>query len=260
VLIDAGRAYGDVRVPQITVLFWVIKALSTAFGESTSDYLVNTISPIPAVLLGFVCFAAAMVIQFRMRRYVAWAYWLAVMMVGVFGTMVADVLHVGFGVPYALSASAFAILLVANFVVWRRVERTLSIHSIDSVRRETFYWLAVVATFALGTAAGDLAAVGLQFGYLLAAIVFAAAIAVPAIGFATRLLNPVLAFWMAYVLTRPLGASLADWFGKPTSLGGMGVGSGPVSLVLLMAIAGLVAYLSVSRVDVQTRLSELSRS
>jgi uncharacterized membrane-anchored protein len=241
------------RVPEVTVFFWLIKALSTAMGESTSDYLVNTINPVVAVLLGFVGFAAAMAIQFAMRRYVAWAYWLAVVMVGVFGTMVADVLHVGFGVPYVLSAALFALLLATNFLVWWRVEGTLSIHSIDTSRREIFYWLAVVFTFALGTALGDLVAVDLRLGYFLSAILFAVAILIPALGYATRIFTSVFAFWFAYVLTRPLGASLADWLGKPTRLGGLGIGNGIVSLALTVVIAAFVAYLSVSKRDVQDR-------
>ena len=164
VVADTARAVRRLRVPEITVLFWVIKGLSTAMGESTSDYLVNAMSPVIAVLLGFVGFVVAIVIQFSMRRYVAGAYWLAVVMVGVFGTMVADVLHVGFGVPYALSTPLFAAVLAANFVAWKRVEGTLSIHSIDTARREVFYWIAVVSTFALGTALGDLSAVTLHLG------------------------------------------------------------------------------------------------
>jgi uncharacterized membrane-anchored protein len=239
------------RVPEVTALFWIIKGLSTAMGESTSDYLVNTINPVVAVLIGFAGFVVAMVIQFSRRRYVAWAYWLAVVMVGVFGTMVADVLHVGFGVPYEVSASVFALLLALNFVVWRRVEGTLSIHSIDTSRREVFYWLAVIATFALGTAVGDLTAVDFHLGYFFSAVLFAALIAVPAIGFATRVFNPVLAFWFAYVLTRPLGASVADWWGKPKSFGGLGIGNGVVSLALTLVIAILVVYLSFSKSDVQ---------
>ncbi len=247
----ADRTDDLLRVPEITAYFWIVKALSTAMGESTSDYLVTTINPVVAVLVGFVGFAVAMAIQFSMRRYVAWAYWLAVVMVGVFGTMVADVLHVGFGVPYEFSTAVFAVVLALNFVVWRRVEGTLSIHSIDSVRREIFYWVAVIATFALGTAVGDLTAVDLHLGYFLSAIVFAVAIAVPAIGYATRAFNAVFAFWFAYVLTRPLGASVADWLGKPKQVGGLGIGNGVVSLVLTAVIVGVVAYLSVSKVDVQ---------
>jgi len=254
----AGGAVGrststlrQLRVPEITVLFWVIKGLSTAMGESTSDYLVNAMSPVVAVLLGFVGFAVAMIIQFSMRRYVAGAYWLAVVMVGVFGTMVADVLHVGFGVPYALSTPLFAAALAANFVVWKRVEGTLSIHSIETTRREVFYWIAVVSTFALGTALGDLSAVTLHLGYLGASVVFAIAITVPGIGFRAGLFNPVFAFWVAYVLTRPLGASLADWLGKPQAVGGLGIGSGIVALALTALILALVVYLSISRADVQ---------
>lgn len=241
----------ELRVPQITVFFWAAKGLSTAMGEATSDYLVNGISPVIAVLIGFAAFAIAMALQFSRMRYVAWAYWLAVVMVGVFGTMVADVLHVGFGVPYVVSTIVFAVLLVLVFVVWRAVEGTLSIHTVDSPRREVFYWLAVIATFALGTAAGDLAAVVVHLGYFGSALVFAGVILIPALGFAARKFNAVFAFWFAYVVTRPLGASLADGFGKPVSVGGLGVGSGLVALILTLFIFGIVVYLSVSRVDVQ---------
>lgn len=226
-------------------------------GESTSDFLVTAITPVVAVLIGFIGFTVAMALQFSMRRYVAWAYWLAVVMVGVFGTMVADVLHVAFHVPYVASASLFAVVLALNFLVWRRREGTLSIHSIDSGRREVFYWTAVVATFALGTALGDLTAVTLHLGYFLSAILFAAAaFAVLAIGHATRIFGPVFAFWFAYVLTRPLGASVADWLGKPAEVGGLGIGSGLVALVLTIAIAVLVVYLSITKKDLQ-RVSRL---
>jgi uncharacterized membrane-anchored protein len=253
-MVPAGhRISGALRVPEVTAFFWIIKALSTAMGESTSDYLVNTINPVVAVLVGFVGFCVAMAIQFSMRRYLAWAYWLAVVMVGVFGTMVADVLHVGFGVPYEISASVFAFLLALNFFVWWRVSGTLSIHSIDTFRREVFYWLTVVATFALGTALGDLTAIDFHLGYFLSAIVFAGAIAVPAIGYATRLFGSIFAFWFAYVLTRPLGASVADWLGKPTKVGGLGIGNGLVSVVLTAVIVVLVVYLSITKADVQRR-------
>ncbi|HYS41773.1 MAG TPA: hypothetical protein VEO01_39660 [Pseudonocardiaceae bacterium] len=241
------------RVPEITASFWIIKALSTALGESTSDYLVHVLSPVVAVGLGFVGFVVSLIVQFSMRRYVAWAYWFAVAMVGVFGTMAADVLHVGFGVPYIASTVLYAIVLAAVFVTWRRTEGTLSIHSIDTVRREAFYWAAVVATFALGTAAGDMTAVTLHLGYTLSIVLFAVAILVPCAGYRWLRWNSILAFWFAYVLTRPLGASVADWLGKPTDLGGLGVGGGPVSLVLALLIAGFVTYLSVTRRDVQRR-------
>jgi uncharacterized membrane-anchored protein len=246
-----GMSLRTLRVPEITAFFWIIKALSTAMGESTSDYMVHAMAPVAAVIIGFVSFAIAMAIQFGMRRYVAWSYWLAVVMVGVFGTMVADVLHVGFDVPYAASAALFAVALAAIFVFWQRVEKTLSIHSIDTARREIFYWLTVVTTFALGTAVGDLTATTLHLGYFLSAILFAVIIAIPAIGYLWLGMNPILAFWFAYVVTRPLGASTADWLGKRTNLGGLGIGSGLVAVIFTLAISGFVAYLSVTRRDVR---------
>lgn len=242
---------GTLRVPEITVYFWIIKAMTTAMGESTSDYAVHAISPVVAVLFGFVAFVAALALQLAMRRYVAWAYWLAVMMVGVFGTMAADVLHVGFGVPYVVSSAIYAVALAAVFLTWNRTERTLSIHTVNTARRELFYWAAVVATFAMGTAVGDLTAVTLHFGYLLSAIMFALLIAIPAIGYRWLGWNPILAFWCSYVLTRPLGASVADWLGKPKSLGGLGWGDGPVAFALTGMIAVLVGYLAGTRRDVQ---------
>jgi len=244
---------GALRVPEITAYFWIIKALSTALGESTSDYLVHAINPVAAVGVGFVGFVAALWLQLSVRRYIAWAYWLAVVMVGVFGTMAADVLHVGFGVPYIASSVFYAIALAAVFTSWYLTERTLSIHVIDTLRRELFYWAAVVATFAMGTAVGDLTAVTFKLGYDHSILLFAAMIAVPAIGFRWLRWNAVFAFWFAYVVTRPLGASVADWIGKPKHVGGLGVGDGPVSLTLAVAIACLVAYLAVTRKDVQGR-------
>jgi uncharacterized membrane-anchored protein len=242
---------GALRVPEITAWFWLVKGLSTAVGESTSDFLVHQIHPVPAVLSGFAAFVVALYCQFHMRRYVAWTYWFAVVMVGVFGTMAADVLHVGFGVPYVASASLYGVLLAAVFVVWQRTEHTLSIHSIDTFRREAFYWAAVVGTFALGTAAGDLAAVTLHLGYFYSALLFALVIAVPAGGFRWLRWNAIFSFWFAYVVTRPLGASLADAFGKPKDSGGLGFGAGYVSLVLAAVIVVLVSYLAMSRRDVQ---------
>ena len=256
----AGRPFigwltrpGVLRVPEITVYFWVIKALSTALGESTSDYMVHRFDPYMAVGIGFVGFIVALVLQFAMRRYVAWTYWLAVVMVGIFGTMAADALHVGAGVPYPVSAALYATVLAAVFLVWDRTERTLSIHSIDTPRREAFYWAAVVATFAMGTALGDLAAYTLNLGYLDSAFVFMGVIAVPAIGYRFAGWNPIFAFWLAYVATRPLGASLADWMGKPRSVTGLGWGGGPVALALAAAIFVLVAFLAVTRADIRDR-------
>jgi uncharacterized membrane-anchored protein len=237
------------KVPEVTVFFWIVKALTTALGESTSDYLVHRISPVAAVLIGFTAFCIALGVQLTVRRYLAWAYWFAVAMVGVFGTMAADVLHVGLGVPYVVSSVLFLIVLGAVFATWYAVEKTLSIHSIYTPRRECFYWAAVVSTFAMGTAVGDLSAITFHLGYLLAALMFGALILIPVVGYFRLGWNAVFAFWFAYVLTRPLGASVADWLGKPKNLRGLGIGSGPVSLVLAVLIACFVAYLAVSKID-----------
>jgi uncharacterized membrane-anchored protein len=241
---------GALRVPEITVYFWAIKGLSTAMGESTSDYLVHAMDPVLAVALGFVGFVVALVLQFSMRRYLAWTYWFGVVMVGVFGTMAADVLHVKFKVPYVASSLLYAAVLAAVFLTWQGTEKTLSIHSVDTPRREAFYWATVAATFAMGTALGDLTATTLHLGYFVSMVLFACLIAVPAVGYWWFNLNPVLAFWSAYVVTRPLGASFADGLGKPTVLGGLGWGDGRVAVALTAVIVCLVAYLAVTRRDV----------
>lgn len=232
------------RVPEVTVIFWATKALTTAMGESASDFLVRAMPPELAVLFGAVAFATALTIQFRARRYVVWRYWFAVAMVGVFGTMAADVVHVGLGVPYGVSTAVFAVALAAVFLGWAASEKTLSIHSIRSGRRELFYWAAVMATFALGTAAGDLLAVSAHLGYLAAALAFSAILVIPAIGFRWLGMNGVLAFWFAYVMTRPVGASFADWWGVPPERGGLDLGSGRVALVLGLAIVALVVHMT----------------
>jgi uncharacterized membrane-anchored protein len=234
---------GPLRVPQITVAFWVIKALSTAMGESTSDFLVHAMAPQLAVVLGFVGFLFALALQFRMGRYVAWTYWFAVVMVGVFGTMAADVLHVGLGVPYTVSSILYGIVLITVFVVWQRTEKTLSIHSIDTPRREAFYWVTVGATFAMGTALGDFTAYTLHLGYFPSALIFAAIIVIPAAGFRWFRWNAILSFWFAYVVT--------DGLAKPQKVSGLGVGDGPVVLVLGLLIVALVSYLAITKTDVQ---------
>jgi uncharacterized membrane-anchored protein len=250
---SAWTARGALRVPEITAYFWIIKGLSTAMGESTSDFLVHVMNPVLAVGIGFVGFVAALALQLSVRRYLAWTYWLAVVMVGVFGTMAADVLHVGFGVPYLVSSALYAVALAAVFLTWQRTERTLSIHTIDTLRRELFYWAAVVATFAMGTALGDLTAVTFGLGYDFSIVVFAVMIMIPAIGFRFFGWNAVGSFWFAYVVTRPLGASVADWLGKPVRLGGLGWGDGRVALGFTVLIAILVAFLAITKVDVQGR-------
>jgi len=256
--VDRGRpsmwtTRGALRVPEVTAYFWIIKGLSTAMGESTSDFMVHVMNPVLAVGIGFVGFVAALALQLSRRRYLAWTYWLAVVMVGVFGTMAADVLHVGFHVPYIASSVLYAIALATVFVTWQRTERTLSIHTIDTLRRELFYWAAVVATFAMGTALGDLTAVTFGLGYDLSIVLFAVIILIPAIGFRWLNWNAIGSFWFAYVVTRPLGASVADWLGKPVSLGGLGWGDGRVAFGFTALIVILVAYLAITKVDVQNR-------
>jgi len=245
---------GAVRVPEVTVAFWVLKGLSTAMGESASDYLVHAMAPQVAVVLGFVAFVAALVLQFSRGRYVAWTYWLAVAMVGTFGTMAADVLHVGLHVPYAASTVFYVVVLAAVFVTWSRTEGTLSVHSIDTPRREAFYWAAVVATFAMGTALGDFTAYTLNLGYFTSAAIFALVIVVPAVGYRWFGWNGVFSFWFAYVVTRPLGASIADGLGKARDVGGLGFGEGLVALALVLVIVAIVACLAVTRADVQQEL------
>ena len=239
-------------MPEITVWFWIIKGLSTAMGEASSDYLVHAMAPALAVLLGLAGFVVALVIQFKMERYVAWSYWLAVVMVGIFGTMAADVLHVGLGVPYTASTILYAVVLAAVFVGWQRTEKTLSIHSIDTPRRELFYWATVVATFAMGTALGDFTAYTLHLGYFPSAILFAGIITIPAIGYRWLRWNAVFAFWFAYVITRPLGASIADGLAKPKASGGLGLGDGFVVVVVGALIIVSVGYLTLTKADVQT--------
>ncbi|WP_334173624.1 COG4705 family protein [Sinomonas sp.] len=234
------------KVPDATALFWVVKLLTTALGESTADFLVNGFNPYLAVVGSFLVFAVALALQFRARRYIPWVYWLAVTMVAVFGTMAADVLHVVLGVPYTLSSAGFGVLLAAVFWLWRRAEGTLSVHSITSGRREVFYWAAVCAAFALGTAAGDLLAYSAGLGFLGAGTVFVLMFAAPGAARASLGLNGTLAFWASYVLTRPLGASFADWTGKGPDVGGLGWGDGPVAAVLLALIVILVGRLQLS--------------
>jgi uncharacterized membrane-anchored protein len=193
------------------------------------------------------------VAQFRARRYLPWVYWLAVTMVSVFGTMAADVAHVGLGVPYLASTMFFLGALAVIFAVWYRSERTLSIHSIHTRRRESFYWATVLATFALGTATGDLTAKTWHLGYLPSAVVFAVIIAMPLVAHRWFRLNAIAAFWFAYVVTRPLGASFADWFAAPRNASGLSWGTGPITLVLTVAIIGLVGYLARRRVADRSR-------
>ncbi len=252
------------KVPEVTIFFWIIKVLTTALGESASDYLVFHTNPYLAVIGGFIAFAAAILLQFSVKKYIPWVYWLAALMVAVFGTMAADVVHVVLGVPYMVSMIGFAVALIVIFALWYASERTVSIHSISTFRREVFYWLTVLATFALGTATGDLTAITFGWGYLSSGIIFGAVIGVIALshlimkailGAKHRHLsrNAVFAFWLAYTFTRPFGASFADWMGKERTIGGLGWGDGITSALLLIPLICLVAYLQKSHLDTERK-------
>jgi len=232
------------KVPEVTVGFWVTKVLTTGMGEATSDTLDHQLPPVVAVALGFAGLVIALVLQFAAPRYRPWTYWLAVVMVAVFGTMAADVLHIQFGIPYAVSTTFFAIVLAAVFVAWYSSEHTLSIHSITTPRREAFYWLTVMSTFALGTAAGDMTATTFHLGYLVSGVGFTILIAVPAVAHRWLGLNAIAAFWFAYIVTRPLGASYADWLGVSRARGGLNLGSGAVSIASTVLIVIAVAVLA----------------
>jgi uncharacterized membrane-anchored protein len=232
----ATHRYRASKVPVIGVGFWSIKLLTTAMGEATSDFFVHRFSPPVVVVIAGLVFLASLTWQFTRPRYQTLSYWWCVVMVSVFGTMCADVTHVGLGIAYSVSTSAFALVLAAVFILWYRVEYTLSIHSITTARRELFYWAAVTATFALGTATGDMTAVTLHLGYLASGLVFTAIFIIPGLGYRFAGVNAVAAFWISYVLTRPLGASYADWLGVSRVRGGLNWGPGNVALGFSLAI------------------------
>ena len=234
------------RVPRVTVDFWLIKLMAVTMGETAADYLaVNlglgltaTSLIMAAVLIG------ALVLQFRQKRYVPWAYWLAVVLVSIVGTLVTDNLVDNFGVSLVTTTIFFTLGLMATFAVWYLTEKTLSIHSILTTRREAWYWLAILFTFALGTAAGDLVAEHFGLGYLSAGILFGLIIASLAVGYFFLGLDAILGFWLAYILTRPLGASFGDLLSQPAEYGGMGFGTIITSAMFLAAIVVIVAYMS----------------
>ena len=252
-----GRTLTDVfpeplaaKVPEITFLFWVIKVLTTCGGEAVSDYLAQGNRQIGAVVeIGLM--AIALVWQFRTRRYTAAAYWFLAYAIAIFGTGVSDALHLFVGIPYAGTTLLWAVVLTLVFWLWYRSEGTLSIHSIFTRRREAYYWAVVFATFALGTALGDFTASVLGLGYLASGIMFFFIILIPAVAWSRFGLNPIAAFWFAYVVTRPLGASFADYFGRPHSLSGIGFGSGRLAVIVAVIVAILVGYLAVTRRDIQ---------
>jgi uncharacterized membrane-anchored protein len=240
-----------VKVPEVTVMFWVLKLLTTGMGESMSDFLGNDINPAVAAAVGIGGFWLALRLQLCQSEYRAPYYWFTVMMVAIFGTMAADGIHDGIGIGYDLTTPLFALITAAIFLWWYRTEGTLSIHEINSPRRERFYWLAVLGTFALGTAAGDLTASQINIGFLNSVWLFAGIILIPLIGCWRLGFNPIFAFWFAYIDTRPFGASLSDWVSKPSNITGLNFGDGHTSAVALAIFLALVAWVTVTRFDVQ---------
>ena len=240
------------KVPEITLYFWIIKVLCTTVGETGADYLNETLGfgLTKTTLLASVVLVAALVLQFWVRRYVPWIYWVSVVLISIVGTLITDNLTDNFGVSLVTTTIVFSVVLALVFAAWYASERTLSIHTIVTTRREGFYWLTVLFTFALGTAAGDLTAERLAVGYWKSALLFAALIGIV---YALHLklgLNAILAFWIAYILTRPLGASIGDYLSQPKADGGLGLGTTVTSVIFLLTILTVVVYLSLTKVDV----------
>jgi len=242
-----NRSFPAPKVPEVFLLFWVVKLLTTGIGETGADFM-GTTSLVLAGVVGIGGFVAVLWWQLRSSTYHPFRYWVTVLMVAVFGTMVADGPHVALGSPYYVDACVYLVLLCGLLAWWRRSEGTLSVHSITTARRERFYWGTVLLTFGLGTALGDTTAENLHLGFLWSIVIFAALMVVPLV--AWRLgVSAVGCFWAAYSLTRPLGASVADWLAHSPQHGGLGYGTGPVTAIGLLLFAVGVAYLWVSHSD-----------
>jgi uncharacterized membrane-anchored protein len=241
------------KVPEVILVFWVVKILTTAGGEATSDYL-KTYGNFRGGGLEVLVIVVGLLLQFGTRRYRAFAYWSLAFAIAITGTGVSDFLHLDVHIPYAGTTLLWAVILAAIFWLWQRNEGTLSIHSITTQRREAYYWATVFATFALGTALGDFTAISLNLGYLDSGILFTIVILIPALARWQFGLNGIAAFWMSYVVTRPLGASFADYISKPKSTGGLKFGDGPTALAFAIAVFVLVSYLALTRPDIQETL------
>ena len=239
-----------VKVPEIIFLFWVVKILTTAGGEVTSDYL-KKYGNFGGGGTEVALFVIALVVQFSTRRYRAFAYWSLAYAIAIAGTGLSDFLHLDVHIPYAGTSLMWAVVLALVFWGWYRTEGTLSIHSITTQRREAFYWAVVFATFAFGTALGDFTATSLGMGYLASGLFFFGVILLPALAWWRFGLNSVVAFWAAYIVTRPLGASFADWISKPAYLTGLNFGNGRTAIVFAVLVFGFVTYLAIAKPDVQ---------
>ena len=234
------------RVPEVTLFFWIIKIMATTVGETAADYLAFTLNfglSATSYLMGGLLLAALW-LQLRMKRYVPANYWVVVVLLSVVGTLITDRLVDQAGISLVTTTIAFSIALALTFVLWYRSEKTLSIHSVFTDKRELFYWAAILFTFALGTAAGDLFAEGMKLGYGPSALIFGAVITVITLAHYVFKLNAVLAFWLAYILTRPLGASMGDLLSQPVTNGGLGLGTTTTSVVFLVVILGLVTFIT----------------
>jgi uncharacterized membrane-anchored protein len=234
------------RVPEVTLDFWLIKLMAVTMGETAADYLAVNLGlglTATSVLMTGVL-VVALVLQFAQRRYVPWAYWLAVVLISIVGTLVTDNLVDNFGVSLVTTTVVFTVLLALTFLVWFQSEGTLSIHTVFTFRREAFYWLAILFTFALGTAAGDLVAETMGLGYMATGILFGMIIAALALGYFALGLDPILGFWLAYIFTRPLGASFGDYLSQPGEYGGLGLGTVGTSAIFLTVIVAIVAYMT----------------
>lgn len=239
------------KVPEITLYFWIIKVLCTTVGETAADNLDQSLN-LGLTNLTYIMGSVLLVtlfFQFRVRKYVPGIYWLGVVLISIVGTLFSDNLVDGYGIPLTTTTAIFAAVLAVVFATWYWSERTLSIHTITTTRREGFYWLAILFTFALGTSAGDLVAEQAKLGYLPSALLFGGAIALVALAHFRLKLNAVLSFWLAYILTRPLGASIGDWMSQPVKHGGLGLGTTTTSYLFLGAILALVVFLSITRRD-----------
>ena len=239
------------KVPLITTAFWIIKVMATTVGETGADLLATRFGlglTITSWIMTAV-FAVFLVLQVRAKSYIPSLYWLTVVLISVVGTLISDNLVDGLGIKLQTTTIVFSVILAFVFSAWYNSEGTLSIHSIHTRRRELFYWAAILFTFALGTSAGDLVAEGFDLGYGLAAMIFGGMISLVAIAYYVFKQNAILCFWIAYILTRPLGASVGDLLAKPHIAGGLGWGTVTTSIVFLAIIAALVVYLTATRVD-----------
>jgi len=239
------------KVPEVTIFFWVIKILATTVGETAADYLSTTLH-LGLVTTSYIMsglFIIGLIVQLRSKRYIPAVYWTVVVLISVVGTLISDNLVENLGVALKTSSTIFGVALLVVFAIWWLSEKTLSVHSIDTRKRELFYWAAILFTFALGTSAGDLVSEASGLGYPLAALLFVGLIGLTALAYYRLHINGVLAFWIAYILTRPLGASIGDLLSQSAKAGGLGLGTTITSVVFLATIIGLVVYLTISRRD-----------